>query len=91
MEPAGQLSDELPSDEELTALALAADPDAPLAGDAVAWPGAPMGLLPAGYMGATTGSSASSGRRIVALALAAGLVGGCALGLCVTSGWIQLA
>ena len=91
MEPAGRLSGEGPTDDELTALALAADPDAPLAPDAVPWLGAPLGLLPEWYMGPTSGRSSSRARRLLALALAAGLVGGCALGLCVTSGWVQLA
>ncbi len=91
MEPAGRLSGAALSDDELTALALAADPDAPVPVDAVPWLGAPLGLLPEWYMGPTTGRSSSRGRRVVALALAAGLVGGCALGLCVTSGWVQLA
>ena len=91
MEPAGRLEGRPVDDDELTALALAADPTTPLADDAVPWLGAPMGLLPEWYMGATTGHSSSRGRRLVAVALAMGLVGGCALGLCVTSGWVQLA
>ncbi len=91
MEPAGRLGPERLGDDELSALALAADPDAPLASDAVPWLGAPLGLLPEWYMGPTSGRSSSRGRRLLALALVAGLVGGCALGLCVTSGWVQLA
>jgi hypothetical protein len=91
VEPAGRLGPEGLSDDELSALALAADPDAPLASDAVPWLGAALGLLPEWYMGPTSGRSSSRGRRLLALALAAGLVGGCALGLCVTSGWVQLA
>ena len=91
MEPAGRLGPREFGDEELSALALAADPDAPLDPDAVPWLGAPLGLLPEWYMGPTSGRSSSRARRLLALALAAGLVGGCALGLCVTSGWVQLA
>ncbi len=91
MEPAGRLGPREFGDEELSALALAADPDAPLDPDAVPWLGAPLGLLPEWYMGPTSGRSSSRARRLLALALAAGLVGGCALGLCVTSGWVQIA
>lgn len=90
VEPAGRLGGPV-DDEELAALALAADPTAPLAPDAVPWLGAPIGLLPEWYMGATIGRSASRGRRLLATALVVGLVGGCALGLCVTSGWVQIA
>jgi hypothetical protein len=91
VEPAGGLGGRDVDDDELTALALAADPSAPLADDATAWLATPMELLPEWYMAPTAGRSASRGRRLVALALAAGLVGGCALGLCVTSGWVQIA
>ena len=91
MEPAGRLSEGSIGEAELAALALAADPDAPLAPDAVPWLGAPIGLLPEWYMASTSGRSPSRARRFLALALVAGLVGGCALGLCVTSGWVQFA
>jgi hypothetical protein len=91
VEPAGQLGPDALSDDELCAMALAADPAAPLDADAVAWTGSPIGLLPEWYMSATLGRSSSRGRRVLATALAVGLVGGCALGLCVTSGWVQIA
>ena len=76
------------SDEELTALALAADPDVPVPDDAV-----PFGdndptkfaLLPAWYMPAP-GLRRSRGRAAVMLAFAASLVVINIGGFCVTYG-----
>jgi hypothetical protein len=77
------------SDEELTALALAADPDAPIDADAV-----PFGdhdpvsfaLLPAWYMPAP-GIRRSRGRAAVMLGFAASLVVINIGGFCVTYGF----
>jgi hypothetical protein len=81
------------SDEELTALALAADPDAPLDDDAV-----PLGsylmeypeLLPSWYMPAPGGFTRTRKRRAVVLLIIAALaaVNGC--GLCVTNGHLEI-
>jgi hypothetical protein len=78
------------SDEELTALALAADPDAPLDGDAVPLTdvvgrGAPR-LLPEWYMPAPMGGAAPLRgwrRRVIGLVIAAFLLI-TAYGLCNT-------
>ena len=76
------------SDEELTALALAADPDQPLDPDAVpfvAGDAALAGLLPAWYMPATAGA-----RRWILGAMAIGFVAISACGMCVTNGFPEL-
>ena len=79
------------SDEELTALALAADPDAPLGDDAAPWivDDGHAALLPAWYMPAAV----RAGRRhrvVVALIIGALLVVNGA-GLCVTYGFPEIA
>jgi hypothetical protein len=81
------------SDEELTAEALAADPQLPLSDDAVPLQtlhadGAP--LLPEWYMPVTTGGVRSDWRARVAIAIAAGLVLINAFGICVTYGFPQI-
>ncbi len=86
---------DLPTDEELTALALAADPDAPLDADAV--PLATVtgesaeGPLPDWYMPAAAGGRLLTGwRRVPPLAIVASLlvINGC--GLCITYGKLAL-
>lgn len=77
------------TDEELTALALAADPDAPLPDDAVPFePGEPgVGTgLPGWYMPAPARVVRTRGRVVAAIAVVAGLVVINALGLCITYG-----
>lgn len=82
------------SDDELTALALAADPDAGLSPDAVSlWdlerPGETE-LLPAWYMPAPMRRSSSPwARLVIGLVVAAFLVIDAA-GLCSTYGWVSL-
>lgn len=80
------------SDDELEALALAADPNAPLAPDAVAWT-FPHGLnpLPEWYMPVATASGRGRGTRLVVAALVVGFLVIGAFGLCITSGFIQFA
>ncbi|HYA68619.1 MAG TPA: hypothetical protein VED63_07795 [Acidimicrobiales bacterium] len=82
------------TDEELTALALAADPDRPLDPDAV-----PMaeylsqepGLLPSWYMAAVTArAGASRWRTVIVLAVVAAFLTIEALGLCSTFGQLSL-
>jgi hypothetical protein len=93
IEPDPTSSSEPLSDDELSALALAADPAAPLDPDAVAWNGAMLhrpGLLPDWYM--PTPASGRPGRwpRAVVLGLVAGFLLINAFGLCVTSGFISI-
>jgi hypothetical protein len=83
------------SDEELTALALAADPDAPLAEDAVPFTdvtgSAAEGPLPSWYMPAAAGGRLLTGWRRLPPALIVGsllVINGC--GLCITYGKLGL-
>jgi hypothetical protein len=80
------------SDDELSSLALAADPDAPLDADAVPWNfGFSPTVLPDWYMPRATARASGRVTRIVAVSMVVGLVVICAFGLCVTSGFIQIA
>ena len=85
----------LVSDEELTELALAADPDTPVADDACCLPGfagGAGGLLPLWYMPAPgAGASAVTGwRRAAAMVVIAAFLLITALGLCNTYGDLAL-
>lgn len=81
------------SDEELTLLALAADPDAELGADAV--PLRPQGgfpeLLPSWYMPVPVSAGGGTGRKLAVVAIIASLLLINGLGLCVTYGFIQVA
>ena len=82
------------SDEELTSLALAADPNAPLELDAVPWNfGFGSNLLPEWYMPRpmARGRGRGRGTRIVVGSLVVGFLVIGAFGLCITSGFIQFA
>jgi hypothetical protein len=82
------------SDEELTALALAADPTAPLAPDAVAWRGAADSaswLLPEWYMAAPRATGRRRGTLVVIAAVLVGFLVIDAFGLCITSGFLSWA
>lgn len=82
------------SDEELTALALAADPVAPLAADAVVWDGAMLhraGLLPQWYMPTPVASRRGGWPRTVVLIVIIGFLVIDGFGLCITSGFLSLA
>jgi hypothetical protein len=82
------------SDEELTALALAADPDAPLDDGAVSlWDvaeGDDPQLLPGWYMPPPMVGTRrlTGGRRRAALVVVISFVGINACGLCSTYGWV---
>jgi len=81
------------TDEELTALALAADPGSPFADDAVAW--RPNGsdddpILPDWYMPAAASSARGDWRAMVAVAIAVGLVLINAFAICVTYGFPEI-
>lgn len=82
------------SDEELTALALAADPHEPLAPDAVAWSGAwtvDAGPLPDWYMPRATAAHRGRGVAVVIVLVIVGFLVIDAFGLCITSGFLSLA
>jgi len=83
------------TDEELTALALAADPDAPLDDDAVSiWeldPERADPLLPEWYMPPASGGARPGWRRRVALFLIASFLLINAAGLCSTYGHVVIA
>ena len=82
------------SEAELEAEALAADPDAPLADDAVSlWSlePAPASGLPDWYMPASMAGTGSRWRRRVAMAIVVAFVLIYAYGLCSTYGHIELA
>ena len=82
------------SEEELTALALAADPDRPIDADAVPFgqgtEGAPA-LLPAWYMPAPASLRRSRGRVVVVGAITLALLALNAVGLCTTYGIPEIA
>ena len=81
------------SDDELSALALAADPTAPLDANAVPWYGSSdsTNLLPEWYMPRPIATSRGRGNRFVVISVVATLLVICAMGLCVTSGFLTLA
>ena len=81
------------SDEELTALALAADPDAPLDADAVPFASLDTTfpeLLPSWYMPAPMSFRPRRRRVVVGLIVGSLLVLN-GLGLCVTYGYLEIA
>ncbi len=81
------------SDEELTALALSADPHPRLDAHAVAWEPYVDGLgtLPAWYMAPARGSRRGTATRLVVGVIIVSFVLINALGLCVTYGWVTVA
>ncbi|MHB2029049.1 MAG: hypothetical protein ACYCPT_09555 [Acidimicrobiales bacterium] len=86
--------DELLSDDELSELALAADPNVPLDPDAVAWNYGwltPRSPLPEWYMPRPTATRRGRATRIVVFVVVAGFLIIGAFGLCITSGFLSLA
>ncbi len=79
------------TDEELTAQALAADPDVVLSPDTPPWELPSAGLLPDWYMPGTVARPRHGWRRVVALAVVVGLVAINAAGLCITYGHLVVA
>lgn len=82
------------TDAELTALALAADPDAPFDDDAAPFGAEPVPgteLLPEWYMPAPLGSSSSRKRSVAVAVIVASLVIVNGAGLCVTYGLPEIA
>jgi hypothetical protein len=88
------LPDELMfTDEELTAQALAADPDAPIDPDAVPLHSLLVEfpeLLPSWYMPAPGGFTRTRSRRVMATVFIGALVVVNMCGLCVTSGHLEI-
>ncbi len=82
------------TDDELTALALAADPEAPLSADALPlplYPDEPFGALPAWYMPPAMARVAGGWRRVAIFAIIAGFLVIDAFGLCITYGQLVAA
>lgn len=82
------------SDDELTGLALAADPNAPIDLNAVPWNwgfGFERSLLPDWYMPRPIAGGRGSGTRVVVCTVVAGLLIIGAFGLCITCGFLSLA
>lgn len=82
------------SDDELAALALAADPHVALDEHAVAWSGIgtdPPGLLPNWYMPVPSYQLRGRLSRAVVITLITGFLVIDAFGLCITSGFLSLA
>jgi hypothetical protein len=81
------------ADDELTALALAADPDQPVDPDAVpiSLGGVAPGLLPEWYMPAPMSTGGGSARRWVLGGIVVILVAMNGAGLCVTNGVPEIA
>jgi hypothetical protein len=80
------------SDDELTSLALAADPDAPVPLDAVPWNfGFGATLLPEWYMPRPMARGRGRATRVVVASLVVGFLVIGAFGLCITSGFLQFA
>jgi len=81
------------SDEELTELALAADPDATLDDDAVPLQGAwgAEGPLPLWYMPATTVRAKGGARAVIVAVIIVSLLVIVASGFCITYGVLEIA
>ncbi|MEO6123610.1 MAG: hypothetical protein ABIR32_07840 [Ilumatobacteraceae bacterium] len=93
LEPA-EWTDEPITDEELTALALAADLDAPLDDDAVPFDSDERqfgDLLPEWYMPAPAGGRRRRSHAVTAAVIVLSLLGVNAVGLCVTNGFLEIA
>jgi hypothetical protein len=88
------LSSDLPTDEELNELAMNADTTAPV--DLSATPyhfgiGFDLNALPQWYMPSPMAGGRGRGTRVVIASIVVGMIVVCAFGLCVTSGFLQLA
>lgn len=87
-----ELTDEELTDEELVALAIAADPDAPIDDDAVPFGVREGGaLLPDWYMPVPATLTRSPAKRATVALIVVSLLALNAVGLCVTYGVIEVA
>ena len=87
-------SSDFVSDEELTSLAMAADPTVPLNADATPWvAGAGYSTLglPEWYMPRAIARGRGRGTKVVVVSIVVGMLVINAFGLCITSGFISLA
>jgi hypothetical protein len=96
IEPLSDVSShaEFVSDDELTAMALAADPDAPIDLNVQPWyfsHGFSRNLLPEWYMPVPMTRGRGRTAQIAAVSVVVGMIVVCAFGLCITSGFLQLA
>ncbi|HVB51677.1 MAG TPA: hypothetical protein VND89_08095 [Acidimicrobiales bacterium] len=85
---------EMPTDDELIALALAADPESPV--DLNAEPyhfglGFNRNALPQWYMPSPMASGRGRGTKVVIVSVVIGMMVIAAFGLCITSGFLQFA
>lgn len=89
----GDISQGAITDEQLTALALSADPHPELDRNAVPWGvrSEDAGLLPGWYMPPATGSRRNTATKVAIGVIITSFVLINALGLCVTYGWVTLA
>jgi hypothetical protein len=89
------VDNEMPfTDEELTALALAAEPITSLPNDAVAWGGGDIrtpSLLPSWYMPSPSYQLRGRWTRAIVITLIVGFLVIDAFGLCITSGFLSFA
>jgi hypothetical protein len=82
------------SDEELTTMALAADPHAPIDANAVPWRGGPsshQSLLPDWYMPSPMAVRHGRATQFTIIFIIVGFLVIDAFGLCITSGFLSLA
>jgi hypothetical protein len=90
-----KVDDDMPfSDEELSALALAADPITALADDAMPWGGGDArtpSLLPNWYMPSPSYQLRGRWTRTIVITLIVGFLVIDAFGLCITSGFLSFA
>ena len=85
---------EMPTDAELIALALAADPEAPVNLDAVPYHfglGFNRNALPQWYMPSPMASGRGRGTKVIIVSVVIGMMVIAAFGLCITSGFLQFA
>jgi hypothetical protein len=88
------LSFDVPNDAELEALAIAADPAAPIDLDAEPYyfgQGFNPNALPTWYMPSPMAARRGAGTKAVVISIVAGMMVVCAFGLCITSGFLQWA
>ena len=85
---------EMPTDDELIALALAADPESPIDLNAAPYHfglGFNRNALPQWYMPSPMASGRGRGTKVVIVSVVIGMMVIAAFGLCITSGFLQFA
>jgi hypothetical protein len=79
------------SDDELVALAMAADPEQPIGPDALPWSDVAPGLLPGWYMAPGVARRRRGWRSVVVLVVIGAFIAINALGFCITYGQLMAA